>query len=142
MLVSATRKCETGKSKHLENPRNPRKALGHSFPGIPRGMRVVCSPLVFLKRAERAGRGRRRRPCSHEQWRCALRSWGCWPAGRLGDGDGGDGVLEFPGCPRMSRIFWICTRICTRILQGDWGPRRSWEVLGGPRRSWEVIGDS
>ena len=25
--------------------------------------------------------------------------------------------------------------ICAMNLQGNWGPRRSWEVLGTPRRS-------
>ena len=27
-----------------------------------------------------------------------------------------------------------------RILRGNWGPGRSWEVLGGPRRSKEGLG--
>ena len=34
------------------------------------------------------------------------------------------------------------TRMFTRILQGNWGPRRSWEALGGPRRSYEALNGS
>ena len=39
------------------------------------------------------------------------------------------------GIHRISQIFLIFPRLCTMILQGNCGPRRSWEVLGGHRKS-------
>ena len=39
-----------------------------------------------------------------------------------------------PGFPRISRNFLIFTKLFDRILQGNWGPGRSWEVLGGLRK--------
>ena len=44
-------------------------------------------------------------------------------------------VLEFQGFPRISLIFLICIRLFAKMLLGNWGPVRSWEVLGGPRKS-------
>ena len=39
------------------------------------------------------------------------------------------------GFHRISIFFFISTKLFTLILQGNLGPRMSWEVLGGPRRS-------
>ena len=50
------------------------------------------------------------------------------PARRLA----GAQSLEFLGFPRISRNSPICTELFTRILTGNSGPRRSFEVLGGP----------
>ena len=34
-------------------------------------------------------------------------------------------VLEYLGFPRISRIFLIITGRVTKIIEGNWGPRRS-----------------
>ena len=43
------------------------------------------------------------------------------------------------GIPRISLSRFLLGFLLG-IYRGNYGPRRSWEVLGGPRNAWEVLG--
>ena len=57
---------------------------------------------------------------------------------RREEGEGEERAMELLGISRnygFPRISRFLRRFFMRILRGNWGPRRSWEVLGDHRRS-------